>query len=287
MRNFYAVLLLLLAIGVSDANARKVLVDVGGTKIMIPAPHGFVEVGEEYRDLFNGFVPPGNQLLAFFVAEADLTKLLEYQRTWEHGKHEIIRVIDVLPRVIFLQTNKGIANKIISKSDFEHLVKIEEEQLVNLKTELDDEYLKKRKERLRIKNMDTFLLKKPFKADNFFLTTFFTSMNVGNRRISMIHSGSTLNLEGNYLDAAVYARANNKEWVDWVERTTELWTMDILRRSDIIKVSNSKTAFNRGRSKFDWAIQTVKSLVMGLLVALLFLLVVAFKNYSNREKKKD
>ena len=118
-RYFQSLCLLLFLISNSvTADTKNIQVDIGGVKIDAQAPNGFHEVSSlspETRKLAETMTPPNNRLLAVFVSEEDLGRIMKGKAP-EFGRY------------MFLQTLRKLENRNISNRQFQQLAILIKEQ---------------------------------------------------------------------------------------------------------------------------------------------------------------
>ena len=99
---------LLLSLGFPCAGVE---VDIGGAKVALPAPEGFIEVSSLHppsRELAETLTPPSNRLLAVYMSQSDLDAVNTGESaTWA--------------RYMVVQTDRQSESFTIAKSDFDQV----------------------------------------------------------------------------------------------------------------------------------------------------------------------
>ena len=109
LQSFWLLFLLAANPAIADANVE---VDVGGVKIDVQAPNRFYEISSlssETREIAEMGTPSTNRLLAVFVSEEDLGRIVKSESP-------------ILERYILLQVSRRLEAANISNTDFQKLV---------------------------------------------------------------------------------------------------------------------------------------------------------------------
>lgn len=119
---------LMLLGSIANAETQNIQIEVGGTMINVPSPAGFHEISDlspETRKRAETMTPPQNRLIAVFVSEADLGRIMKGDAP-EFGRY------------MFLQVFRDLENRNISRSQFQQLGTQIKQQQNTLSTKLKD-----------------------------------------------------------------------------------------------------------------------------------------------------
>ena len=132
MSAIWRTVLLLLVIQAQQAIAgtQNVTIEVGGKAVFVPTPVGFHEISQlspETRKLMETMTPPNNRLLAVFVSEDDVGRIMLM------GSPEFLRYM-------LLQVNRELEHFDISGAQFSQLISQFKQDHNNLLEKVKDTY---------------------------------------------------------------------------------------------------------------------------------------------------
>ena len=266
MKHFYIVFLCLFFVNAVDVHARSIPIDIGGTEILIPAPQGFVEVGERNR---SKIIPTGatmNRRLAVFLSEFDFARFLRTGETDHFSRHMIVEVY------------KQIEPFYISQKDFHKIVKDTKKATENLK-KIEDGIVSMMNDQLndqsQMTGVEMHILGNFSEADNFLsYTTLIKYLSgSGNPPQLMVIEHSVVYIGNKAFFVFVYNHYNNQKDINWVRQTARKWVQNILSSSKIVKIPEKQPSL-QGRGLWDGAAEKglMGGLVGGLFGMLFFFL---------------
>lgn len=223
MRPLITATLLLLVTRLAAWTAEADLnLNIGGTKILVPCPEGFVEVGPAKR-VFPSEAP--NNLLGWFIRTND-------QSGFEAG------TIDVLRRYMQIQISKDAVYHQITPTEFSEVataVSGQQDEIYRSAMTDVNKLLKKMASDnpdlsgLRIdqpKALGTFL--KTNNAVGFLMLMTLTVPGGDTpKQVPMLAATTLLRVREKLLFQYVYAAADDKKAVDWVKETSRTWARAI------------------------------------------------------------
>jgi hypothetical protein len=231
-------LIIILVGGFVTAETNTVRIEVGDTKINVHAPLDFYEISElspETRKYFEIMTPPSNSLLAVFVSEDDLGRIMKGESP-------------NLQRYMILQTPRNFANNNISEMQFNQLVTYLKEQHNMLLSDMKDKigsYLDDAADQIS-KDKDISLDMKIGQQVPLgilfeklgilsFVNLIKFQVTVDGKSVDsvVVASTSLLKVKDRILYAYVYSIYDNQEDINWVRAKTKEW-MDLILEKDII-----------------------------------------------------
>lgn len=277
------------------AGTQSVTIDVGGTQIYVPAPNSFHEVSQlspETRKLAETMTPPDNRLLAVFVSEADLGRIMKGESPQ-------------LYRYMYLQVFRELEKSGLTAAEFQQLgnqVKQQQETLLEkvrsrVGSLVDSASAKLSKERnipLKIQfgeqaPLGVFLNNSD--AIGFAsLARVRVSAN-GKQVDDVIASGvSFIRVKGKLLFAYVYGKYDDQQDVEWV-RTTSINWLAHLSSSNASQATTQTTQYSASTiSNIDWDRVFLKGIggaLMGGLVGLAWGVSRFLRKRSHKTKNHD
>ena len=236
MKRFVSIICLLLA-SVSTsvgADTKNIRVDVGGVIIDVQAPVGFHEISSlssETRERAEIFVVPGNRLLAVFVSEGDLGRIM-------------IGEAPEFKQYMMLQVFRKLEYQRISNAQFEQLVAKTTGQQNTLLSKVEDKVdtvLEGAADRL---SEEYEISLKMTVGEVVPLGVFFEQTNAmgfaslakyqiatEGENLDHVIAGSTsfLLARDKVLFAYVYSRYESQENIDWVRSKSKEWVNSLLK----------------------------------------------------------
>ena len=202
----------------------NITVFVGGTKVLVPAPDQYVEVGSENR------VFPSearNRLLAWFVTPSDLKQF---------GSEST----NLSKQYMQLQVSKGAENRDISASQFSELAgDVAKLQDASYASAVQDVNRIMKKLASESKDFPDLEIGQPKPLGSFLKTDtavgFLMLMSIssnskqGKEQIPMVCGTTLVRVKQKLLFAYVYCAADNKKATDWVKSTSKSWVEAILK----------------------------------------------------------
>lgn len=246
------------------AGTQSVTIEVGGKTIHVPAPAGFHEISElspYTRKLAEGMTPQNNRLLAVFVSESDLGRIMKGESP-EFGRHMLLMVYRQLEHTDF------------SGAQFQQLVgQVKQEQEILLEkvkdkagSLLDDALGKLSKDdgvSLKLKVGETVSLGVFIERNDTVGFASLTKCQVsaeGQQIDYLMASGiSYIRVKGKILYAYVYGIYENQNDLEWVRTTSRKWVDQILTINVEQAAQQSENA-----SGFDWEKVIAAGIVGGL-----------------------
>lgn len=236
-----------------DADTNNVQVEIGGVKISVGAPVGFHEISNlspETRELAENMTPPTNILLAVFVSEEDLGRILKGQNP-------------TLQRYVLLQTVKEGTDQNFQVEHFRYLIdQVKETQNTLLESVKDQ--------------TNRFMLDASGKVSNQTgvpidiqaneqvpLGVFFENANAigfamlartreevkGETTDYVFAAGSTTLLaKSKIMFAYVYGQFESQADIDWVRSISRTWVNEILNSNQ--EASDSRGSVDKGEDQF-------------------------------------
>ena len=198
-------------------------VTIGGVPVLVPLPaSGFVEVGDENRDLLDIFVPDQNRLVSAFLTRDD------FQRMTAESEEEL-----ELASYMFLEVLIGGEYQDYSPYDFQE-ARLEVMNIVEGdKTEILDEVnsqLSDREEIIgKVEVGEMKILSTILDADNIYAVLMATKVSNGIEEATVICGLGLLLVNNRMLFAYVCSNYINDETLRWVSQTTEQWSRSILK----------------------------------------------------------
>ncbi len=280
-------LLFLLAANPVIANT-NVEVDVGGVKIDVQAPNRFYEISSlssETREIAAMGTPSTNRLLAVFVSEEDLGRIVKGESP-------------ILERYILLQVSRRLEAENISNMDFQKLVTHFKDQQNVLFGKYKDKIDGLLEGATKKMSEESDLLLKMELGENISLGIFLEQPNAfgfanlmkyrvaveGEELDSIVAGGSSFILtRGKMLFAYVYSVYETQDDVDWVRSKSKEWVNSLL-------VSNETATSNSVQrlspiTGIDWERIVGKGIVGAVVGGLLALIIGLFRRMKNSFKK--
>ncbi|MCY4390060.1 MAG: hypothetical protein OXC18_23425 [Desulfurellaceae bacterium] len=281
-------LLFLLTTNPAIADTKNVEVDIGGVKIDVKAPNGFYEISSlssETRKIAETMTPPTNRLLAVFVSEEDLGRIVK-------GESPIFE------RYIFLQVFRRLEATTISNTDFQKLIthfKGQQNILFDENKDMVDSLLEGATKKMS-KEYD-FSLKMKL-GENISLGIFleqpnaFGAVNLVKYRVnaegkeldSIVAGGISYVLtRGKLLYAYVYSVYETQDDVDWVRAKSKEWVNSLLASNE---TSTSDSAQSSSPiTGIDWERIVSKGIVGAVVGGLLALIIGLFRRMKSSFKR--
>ena len=202
----------------------NITVYVGSTKLLVPAPAHYVEVGSENR-AFPTEIP--SRLLAWFVTPSDLKNFGSKSPRF-------------LKRYMQLQVSKGEENQDITALRFAEVVGDASAHLNDMDASAVPEVKRIMKQLASgSKDFPDLEIGHPKPLGSFLKTEtavgFLTLMPVssnstsGKKQIPMVCGTTLVRVKQKLLFAYVYCAADNKEAIDWVKSAATSWVEAILK----------------------------------------------------------
>jgi len=294
-RTFFFLLLMVLQAHRAIAGTQSVTVDVGGQSVYVPAPAGFHEISRlspETRKLAETFTPPDNRLLAVFVSESDLGRIMK----GETPKAE---------RYMFLQVYRRLENSGISGTQFSQLVGQVKQQQDTILEKAKDE-VGPLVDKASGKFADDYGISLKLKIGDLVPLGFFMEKSDaagfasfgkiqgdadGQQLDSLLVSGiSYVRVKGKLLYAYVYGKYETPKDLDWVRTTSTNWVDQILA-ANIGQGSSTKADYrSTSASGFDWDKVFEKGItaaIAGVFIGLIGVAIVATKRLFGKKKEHD
>lgn len=281
-------LLLLLTANPVTADTKNIKVDIGGVKIDVQAPNGFHEISSlspETRKLAETMTPPNNRLLAVFVSEEDLGRIMKGE-TPEFGRY------------MFLQVFWKLENTNISNRQFQQLATQLKEQQNTLLNKVKDkvgvlvegaaEKISKEYElSLKMKIGEQVPLGIFFEQSNAvgFAILAKYKVEAEGEKLDYVVAGGTSYLlaRGKLLYAYVYSTYETQDDVNWVRSKSKEW-VDSLLTSNNTSISGSAYK-SLSTSGIDWDRVVSKGTGGAIAGGLIVLLIGLFQGAKRLFKK--
>lgn len=219
---------LMLLGSIANAETQNIQIEVGGVKIDVQAPIGFHEISSlspETRNLAETMTPPSNRLLAIFVSEDDLGRIMKGEAP-EFGRYMLLQVF------------RELENTNISNGQFRQLVaQIKEQQ----NTLLPKEYELSQK----MKIGEQVPLGVFFEQSN---AIGFTSLvkyqaEAEGEKLDYVVAGGTsfIRVKQKVLYAYVYGTYENQDDLNWVRSKSREWVNSLLTFNNTSTTTSGST----------------------------------------------
>ncbi len=292
MRPIISSLCILIILIGNNANAytQHLQVDVGGVKINVQAPVGFHEISElspDTRKLAETMTPRNNRLLAVFVSEEDLGRIMKGDAP-------------MLERYMFLQVLRKLENSKISNAQFQQVVsRVKEQQnLMHSKMkEIVSTFLESASEKISTEYERSLEMKigepvplgvfieKP-NAIGFASMVKYQLEEEGEKLDHVVVGGSSIILaRGKMLYAYVYSTYKDREDLNWVRLKSKEWVNSLLM-SEIMSTTTGGSYDNTWASGIDWEQVISKAIGGGMAGGILVLIIGVFRGAQRLFIKK-
>lgn len=234
---------------IANAETQNIQIEVGGTMINVPSPTGFHEISDlspETRKRAETMTPPQNRLVAVFVSEADLRRIMKSDAP-EFGRY------------MFLQVFRDLENRNISRSQFQQLGTQIKQQQNTLSTKLKDKansFIEGAADKLSKDSAISLSLKRGEKvpldvfleqsnAVGFAMLAKYQVSAEGEKFDHVVVSGTSfIRVKQKVLYAYVYSTYESQEDLRWTQLVSRKWVNNILesnKNSSIVGQSHSSS----------------------------------------------
>ncbi len=297
MITIYRIVILLLVIHAhqSIASTHSVTIKIGKKNIYVPAPAGFHEISRlspETRKLSETMTPPNNRLLAVFVSESDLGRIMK-EESPEFGRY------------MFLQVYRKFENTDASSVLFRQFVdQIKKEQEILLEKVrykvgplLDNATGKLSKDlgismKMKVgEQVSLGVFMEENDAVGFAVLSKVQVSVEGEKLDHLIVSGvAIIRAKGKILYAYIYSNYQTQEDLEWIRNTLRRWVDKILI-SNISQGSSMQTnSGSMNASSFNWDIAIGKlifGVIVGGLLGLVSFIILGLKRLVRGKKSSD
>ena len=228
------IIILLLTVRVSSASE----ITVGTRQIVLPGREGFAEISEIFPDVFVFFediTPPGNNLRAVLVTEADAATLSESRRPG-YGRYFLV------------QTNESLENTDVSAGDFAQIKEASRSALEKIfaeqKPRIDEisenlsEHLSKNLDAaVKMKIGETIPIVSNSESDRHFTFSSLTkqSVSAGGKETEflVVCTGSIVLLKERLVYLYAYSMYDTIDDLRWTQSEIEKWTAETIEENEI------------------------------------------------------
>ena len=292
-RLFHFMCLVLVVISASAlADTMSLQVEIGGVRIDVQAPKGFHEISSlspETRKLAETMTPPNNRLLAVFVSEEDLGRIMKGDPP-------------MLERYMFLQTFRGLENSNVSNAKFQKIVSQVKEQQSMLLSKLKkdvatlvegaaEKMSKEYELSLKIKMREQVPLGVFYEKHN---AVGFSSLGKyqveteGEKLDHVVASGTSFILtRSKILYAYVYGAYKGQSDLDWVRSKSKEWANSLLSLNKTSKALSGHSYGSTSAPGIDWERVIDKAIVGAFAGGLIALFIGGFQGVKRLFKKRE
>ena len=274
------------------ADTKNILVEIGGVRIYVQAPIGFHEISTlspETRKLAETMTPPKNRLLAVFVSEDDLGRIMK----GEAPQFE---------RYMFLQVFRELENSNISTAQFQQLVAQVKEQQNTLQSKLKkdvatlvegaaEKMSKEYELSLKIKMGEQVPLGVFYEKHN---AVGFSSLGKyqveteGEKLDHVVASGTSFILtRSKILYAYVYGAYKGQSDLNWVRSKSKEWANSLLSLNKTSKALSGHSYGSTSAPGIDWERVIDKAIVGAFAGGLIALFIGGFQGVKRLFKKRE
>ena len=278
----FSLLLMVVVSHEATAGTQSVTVDVGGQGLYLPAPAGFHEISllsPETRKLAETLTPPSNRLLAVFVSESDLGRIMKGESP-------------ELQRYMFMQAYRQLEKSDISGAQFSKLVaQVKQQQYTLLEKSKDqvDSVIDRASGKI---SKDYGISLKVNIGEPVPLGVFMEKSDaVGfamlakchgaaeGQQVDLLMAGGTslVRVNGKILYAYVYSRYETQKDLDWVRATSSSWADQLLTAQVAQGTSTGAEHRSTSASGFGWDEVVEKAIGAGIVGGIAGLIIGAIK----------
>lgn len=288
-------LLLVMQAHQAIADTQNVTIDLGGMPVSIPAPAGFHEISQlspKTRKLAEAVTPPDSRLLAVFVSEDDLGRIMKYESP-TLGRSMFLQVS---PRLEHLNVPDALFSQLVNqvKQEQDAFAKKGKEEIGPL---LDDAAGKLSKEYgspLKLEVGETVplgvFMEKTNAVGFAVLQKYRVSAN-GQLDYLTVGGASIMRVKGKILRAYVNSNYESPKDAEWVRSTLSTWVDQILATNMSQERSSQTSTPSFLITRSDWNSVTEEAIkggkgiiVLGLLVGLIAIIVSALKKLFRKKE---
>ena len=218
---------LMLLGSIANAETQNIQIEVGGVKIDVQAPIGFHEISSlspETRNLAETMTPPSNRLLAIFVSEDDLGRIMKGEAP-EFGRYMLLQVF------------RELENTNISNGQFRQLVaQIKEQQ-----NTLSKEYELSQKMKIG-EQVPLGVFFEQSNAIGFASMVKYQAEAEGEKLDYVVAGGTSfIRVKQKVLYAYVYGTYENQDDLNWVRSKSREWVDSLLTFNNTSTTSSGST----------------------------------------------
>ncbi|MBN1648779.1 MAG: hypothetical protein JW874_12165 [Spirochaetales bacterium] len=209
-------------------------ITIGGKKISLPAPEGYILVSEDMGAVYalqQQMVDPQNTLLGYYIPEAAVETALQGQ-------------LPSLDKTCMAKIGNSLVNASISQNDFATLKKISraqnEEYVHQARDDMDKAMKKQRKGISREFDVDIALevsqivpLEPHYESDNAMSYSMYVNYGVTSAGVEqdsiVVVTTTFINISGKVLFLYVYAP---REELEWTRETSGKWAVSVLSSNE-------------------------------------------------------
>jgi len=213
-------------------------VTVGDEKISIPSPSGFSEISSVFPEtvqLFEEMCPPNNRLLAVFLSQGDVGKLIQGE-TPVLGSYMMVQSLKELETFSIAKYQFKEARKAM-RSQYESLFEKNRESIDKIMGQAGQAISKRIDAEVTLDIGDIVPLGIDFETASSITASQLAkySIKVDDENVENVKAVTmcTLLVKGKVIYLYVYKTYNDKSDLDWTRKTTQSWTNSILSANNI------------------------------------------------------
>ena len=248
---------LMLLGSIANAETQNIQIEVGGVKIDVQAPIGFHEISSlspETRNLAETMTPPSNRLLAIFVSEDDLGRIMKGE-------------VPKFGRYMLLQVFRELENTNISNGQFRQLVA----QIKAQQNTLPKEYELSQKMKIG-EHVPLGVFFEQSNAIGFASLVKYQAEAEGEKLDYVVAGGTSfIRVKQKVLYAYVYGTYENQDDLNWVRSKSREWVNSLLTFNNTSTTSSGSTYRSSSSSEIGDKLisKGISGAIGGILIALL------------------